>query len=536
MSGTRTLPPAIPRQATGLALALSVARQVALLGLPLLTMHVFDGVVEGRNLDTLAVLSLAFAVALALAAALRVLRGALVSAVADAVLHRVAPATLHAALRGAVAGGSAPGLAALRDLATLRRFLSGETPADLLDLAAVPVALTVLALLHPVHALVVGLGCIVLALLGLALDRTTRGTVQDAETRRQHHAATLQDRLRQADLLRGLGMLDAVTRRWQAAQPTLLEDSDRGETRARALRGVMALTGHLTQGAVVVAGVLLALADRASPGSVIAAMLLAGMATQPVARLAAAWQDWALAALAWRRLDELHSDDAAPAPRPADRAAPPGLVLRDLRWTPPGGAAPVLGGITLHVPPGTLTLVVGANGAGKSSLLRLALELAMPDAGRVLLDGEPAGHATVGYLPQDVQLTEGSVARAIARCGPEDMDQVVDAARLAGAHELIGRLPQGYATPVEILSAGQRRLVGLARALHGGPALLALDEPEAGLDKPAREGVRDAVLAARDDGACCLVISHDGSLWDGHVDQLLVLAPGGLWRVEGPTA
>lgn len=532
------------RNVLAVALLMSVARQAALLGMPLLTMHVFDGVAEGHNLDTLVVLAIAFVVALVMAGVVRAVRAALMAALAENLARRLTLEALEVAVRSALAGSRRPGLAALQDTAELRRFLGGSTIADLFDMTGVPVAILVLWLLHPVYAVVVAAACGLIGLLGLVLDRTTRGMVRGASDRQLQNSAELQGRLRQADLLDGLGMLAAVVRRWEPAQAAALAEADRAQARARAVRGLTEFASYFTQGAVVLVGVILALGDQASPGSIIAAMMLTNTATAPIARIVLAWREWAFAALAWRRLQELFAGHAAPGPLPADPEGPAGLWARELRWTPPGGLHPVLDGTTVYCPPGTLTLVLGPNGAGKSTLLRLALGIMEPEAGRATLDGQDMRRADrdalgprIGFLPQDVQLLDGSVMENICRFGPEDAAGAVEAARLAGAHEMIGRLAQGYATeagPSSGLSMGQKRMVGLARALYGTPALLALDEPEAGLDRAGREAAVAAVVAARARGAACLVISHDPLLWTGHVDQLLRLGPHGAWTTEAP--
>jgi ATP-binding cassette subfamily C protein len=528
----------------GTALGLSVARQALMLATPLLTMHVFDSMSEGQSGDTLLVLSITFVVAILMAQAMRAVRAALLAALSEDLARRLSLDALQAAVRSALAGSRRPGLAALQDTAELRRFLGGGGIGDLFDMVAVPVALLVLWMLHPVYGVVTAACCGLLGLLGVVLDRTTRRMVRSSSDRTLQMAGELQGRLRQADLLHGLGMLGAVVRRWQPAQSAALAESDRAQARARALRGIAEFGGYLAQGTVVICGVVLAAHDQASPGSIIAAMMLAASATQPISRVVLAWREWAFAALAWRRLQELFRDHPTPAAAPPDPEGPPGLWLRDVAWTPQGAARPVLAGLTLYCPPGTLTLVVGPNGAGKSTLLRAALGLLQADQGRITLDGQDvwdadrhALGARIGYLPQDVQLLDGSVLDNIARFTPGGSEAAVEAARLAGAHEMIGRLPLGYATeagPSGGLSVGQRRLIGLARALFGNPALLVLDEPEASLDRPGRDAARDAVAAARARGVACLVVSHDPALWAGRADQVLHLAPGGGWSAVVP--
>jgi ATP-binding cassette subfamily C protein len=527
----------------GTALGLSLARQSLMLATPLLTMHVFDGVVTSGNLDTLLVLALAFVTAMAMAQVMRAVRAGLMSAVSEDLSRRLSLEALQAAVRSALAGNRKPGIAALQDTAELRRFLGGGAIADLFDMVAVPIALVVLWMLHPVYAVVCGGACAMLALLGIVLDRTTRRMVRQASDRAMQTSGELQGRLKQADLLEGLGMLGAVVRRWQPAQAAALIDSDRAQARARAVRGVAEFGSYLTQGLMVICGAVLSIGDQVSPGSIVAAMMLSGTATAPIARVVVAWREWAFAALAWRRLQELFVDHPVPTPLAPDAEAPPGLWMRDICWTPPGRTKPVHVDVTLYCPPGTLTLVVGPNGAGKSSLLRFALGLMRPDSGRVELDGQDVWHcdraalgARIGYLPQEVQLLEGTVLENIARFTPGGAEAAVEAARLAGAHEMIGRLPQGYASeagPSAGLSGGQRRLIGVARALFGNPSLIVLDEPEASMDRAGRDAARAAVKAARARGAACLVVSHDPSHWTGHVDQVLSLSPRG-WSAEIP--
>jgi ATP-binding cassette subfamily C protein len=538
--------PAAVAAVLGLGLLLSLGVQAMVLTVPLLTMHVFDGVLESRNLDTLAVLAIAFATALLLGGVLRHLRAALLAVLAEQVGRRLQLRALVASVRVGLGGDRTPAALALRDVAELRRLLGGSVPSDLLDLVAIPLALAFLWLLHPLFFLVAALGCAVKGALGALADRATRRLVRDAAEAEARTVGALMGRLRQPDLLFGLGLLPAVLRRWAPLHLAALERHDAAQRRARALESLMQLAVLAQQIAIVGAGAWLLVRGHATSGVLMAALTMAGFATNPVARLAGQWRDWARGAVALRELRALAARGAPPAPVPPDPSAPPGLLIEALTLQPPCTARPLVSGLTLHLPPGSIWAVAGPNGAGKTTLLRAVLGLGPPQAGRVLLDGQDTWRADraalgprLGYLPQEAQLLEASVIENIGRFAGAPPAAAVEAARRAGAHAAIGRLPQGYDSPAGPdagLSGGQRRLVALARALHGDPRLVVLDEPEAGLDAAGRAALRAGVAVVRGMGAVVLVVTHDPAAWQGTADGVLTIggtAPG--WCADHAT-
>jgi ABC-type protease/lipase transport system fused ATPase/permease subunit len=256
----------------------------------------------------------------------------------------------------------------------------------------------------------------------------------------------------------------------------------------------------------------------------------------------AAWRDWAFGAAAFGRLRRLIAGAAAVVPRPALAEAPPGLLVEGLTLELPGSGRTLLRDLYLHLAPGRLLLVAGPNGAGKTSLLRALLGIAPPAAGQALLDGADTARTRrreigprLGYLPQGALLLEGSVLENIARLGDAPAAEAIAAAREAGAHEPVGRLPEGYASaagPSAGLSGGQRQLVAAARALFGGPALLVLDEPEAGLDATGIAGLLAAVAAAKARGAAVVLVTHQPGPWAALVDLRLCLDGAGGWELE----
>jgi ATP-binding cassette subfamily C protein len=516
-----------------LAVAMALGVQLAALAAPLLTMHVFDGVLSSRSTDTLVVLAGAYLVAVALAGLLRSLRAALLAAIAERVARRLQFQAIGTALRRALRGDRAGGMLALSDAGEVRRMLGGSTLADVLDMVALPAAVLVLFLLHPVYGWTALAGCVLLAVLGAMADRTTRRAVRDAGAMQARCVADLSGRLRQADLLDCLGMLPAVLRRWQPGYLTMLEAQDSAQRRARAIGGLAGFTHQMLLLAMACAGGWLVTRDLASPGSILAASLLAGMAAAPGARLVGAWRDWSFGAASLQRLRGSLAATRAPDPVPPEADAPPGLLMRGVSLEVPVTGQVLLRGLDLHLAPGRLLLVAGANGTGKTTLLRALLGLVPPRAGAVLLDGQDTARTPraaigprIGYAPQGALLLEGSVLENIARLTDAPAPAAIAAARDAGAHEAIGRLPEGYgsaAGPSAGLSGGQRQSVAMARAMFGAPSLLVLDEPEAGLDALGVSALLVAVKAARARGAAVVLVSHQPDAWAELADLRLRL-------------
>jgi ATP-binding cassette, subfamily C, bacterial len=524
------------------ALALTLGAQLGPLGFVIILMHMTDGVVVARNPDTLTGFALAFLLLALLSVGYNHLRGAMLNAAAARFGLRLQAAALQAAIRNAVRTDPGAGLAVMQDINRVRGFLGGSGVSAGLELVSALLALSILFVLDTRLGLIASCGVLLAFLLGVAMHRATARPVAESRERMLDTAAELGGQLVHPDLSRGIGLLPATMLRWRERYEAALRCLDRSQNRVQALLGLEQMLAEVLSLAVKAFACWLVFYEGGTVGLVMGAYLLCGMTMRAFSNLFRSWESWAFTVQSWRRLKTVLRQDGAAPVLPADPEAPRGLSVEEVGFHPPGREQPVLDGVSLRLAPGTVALVEGPNGVGKSTLLRLVLGLMPPTAGRVLLDGQDTWFsdraelgARVGYLPQDVQLLDGTVFDNIGRGQGAPAEAVVAAARAAGAHGMIGRLPFGYQTPAGTssgLSAGQRRLIGLARALYGALALLVLDEPEVGLDGTARAAMRGAVDALRRRGGVVLVVTHEPANWLAEADLRLQLAPGGGWKVR----
>ncbi len=525
------------------AVVLTLIGQLNMLAFILMLLHLADGVVETRNLDTLIAFTFAYALMGLVAVLSLYYRWMILAAVAERFGLRMQAMTLQAAVRTAVQRDAVEGASLLQDIATVQSFLRSTQPTAALDCVVGFAALGLMFYLDTTLGYIALGGITATILMGMLLYRATRDLAKEAKKRNAQTGAELGGQLVHPDLMRGLGMLKTTMLRWQPRYAGALSAVDRVKARSGAISGIDDLVMETYAMVVKVFVCILIFQHVGTLGMLIAAILLSTMVVSPFGRVAKSWFAWSVTAQSWARIREALEEVAEPAVRPPDPAAPPGLMVEDLVFQPEGRRHPIIGGLTLRLAPGTVATIEGPNGAGKSTLVRLVLGLLQPTAGRVLLDGQDSWHADraefgprIGYLPQEVQLLEGTVIQNIGR-GEIDVppEAAVLAARTAGAHEMIGRLPAGYQTPsgaTSGLSAGQRRLIGLARALYGEPRLLVLDEPEVGLDGYARVAMRAAVQDVRARGGMVLIVTHESDTWRDIADLHVLLGPRGTWQVQ----
>ena len=432
---------------------------------------------------------------------------------------------------------------AFADLTELRQFLTGNGIFAFFDAPWAPIYIAVLFLLHPwLGVMALGFAAVqsVLAWWG---SQATKPAQAQASKSQQEVSGYLQSKFRNAEVIESMGMVKHLYRRWSERNAKAMGANLNAQDVASRVTAWSKFVRYTQQSLALGGGALLVIHGELSPGAMIAANVLMTRALAPIDLMVGTWSGFLNAREAFHRLSQLL--EAHPMRDiPALGIAPKGdVVLKDVVASAPGRDAPILQGVSAIMPPGTVTVVLGASGSGKSTLARVLLGIWPHSAGQVLLDGQAIGKWNrmelgphVGYLPQDIELFDGTIAENIARAGVVESEKVIEAAEAAGLHAMILRFPKGYDTPMGeaggLLSGGQRQRIGLARAMYGMPELVVLDEPNANLDDEGEAALVRAVQGLKAQGKTVVLISHRPGIVSV-ADRLLILQNGTV-QASGP--
>jgi ATP-binding cassette subfamily C exporter for protease/lipase len=501
-------------------------------------LQVYDRVLMSRNETTLLMLTLIVIGLYMLMGLLELARSRVlvrVSAKLDTKLNsRIFTAAFEHKLR---LGKGNPGQS-LSDLTNVRQFLTGNGLFAFFDAPWTPIFLVVIFLFHPLLGLLALIGAIILFSLAWATEAVTRKPMAEANNLAVASGSFANNNLRNAEVIEAMGMLGNLISRWYERQEKFLRLQGLASERASVISSITKFARISLQSLILGSGALLAIDGTITPGTMIAASILMGRALAPVEMAIGTWKQLISARAAYHRLDQMLAD--FPARQPGmSLPVPQGKVsVENLIATPPSSQHVILKGVNLQINAGEVVGVIGPSASGKSTLARLLVGVWPAASGKVRLDGadvyswnkeELGPH--IGYLPQDIELFDGTIAENIARFGDVDPESVVEAARLAGVHEIILRFPKGYDTPIgeagSALSGGQRQRIALARALYGNPVLIVLDEPNSNLDEAGEGALVQAVRELKQRGKTVVLITHRTSIL-AVVDKLMVLADGSL--------
>jgi len=515
----------------------SLCVNLLMLTLPIYLIQVFTRVLGSRSEETLILLTIVALGAFAVMGALEAVRSSVMARLATRLDVSLSGEALRASIDSAVRGGGHR-TQALRDVARLRSFLGSAGIFALFDAPWTPIFIFVIFLFHPLLGTLALIGGLVLLILAIVNDLATREATKQANEAQIAALRIADASVRNADVVEAMGMGPSLMRRWFGAHAETLNFTRRASARSNAISSLARFVRMAVQIGILGAGAFLVIQEAVVPGVMIAAMLLMARALSPVERAIGTWREFVTTRAAYNRLKNFL---AATEPRLEAMALPPPegrLDVEGLVQFGSAGGSAILRGINFALEAGESMAVVGPTAAGKSTLARLLVGSWKPSSGHVRLDGadiytwnrEDFGRY-VGYLPQDVELFEGTVQENIARFGDAEPEAIVAAAKMADVHEMILQLPDGYDTDIgedgEMLSGGQRQRIALARALLGPPRLLVLDEPNANLDTFGEEALLRALDQAKEAGITTVVVSHRPSLLQ-KVDKMLVLRNGSV--------
>ena len=500
-------------------------------------LQVYDRVVSSGSLPTLAMLTLLMVALLAASGGFEWVRSMLLISASNrmetSLRQRVSEATFkHSLMNGGAGGGSQ----AYSDLTGLRQFLTGAGLFAFFDAPWFPIYVAVMFLFHPwfgVAAIVAGIIMVVLAYIN---EKLTGKRMKDANSLAGQVSGQINGSLRNAEVIAAMGMGDDVRERHEKiSNEVLVLQADASRT-GGALTALSKSFRMITQSLLLGMGALLALRGEISPGLMIAGSLLLGRALAPIDMLVGTWKGFSVARAQYERLGRLlqlipKKADTMSLPAPQGNLAAEQVVV-----VPPGSQNVVVRGVTFDLQAGEALGIVGPSASGKSCLARTLLGIWPAYSGKVRLDGADIAAwdraelgPYLGYLPQDIELFDGSIAENISRFGEQNADEIVAAAVLAGVHDMILHLPQGYDTLIGgaggILSGGQRQRIGLARAAYGRPKFLVLDEPNSNLDEQGERELVDAIQRIKSNGSTVIVITHRMLVLSA-VDKVLVMKDG----------
>jgi len=517
---------------------LSALSNVLMLVSPLFMMQVYDRVLGSRSMPTLFALSVLALLIYIAAGLIEVLRSKIMQQIGRKLDEQLSDPVFEAVLKLPLKGANGNSASMpLRDLDQIRQFMSGPGPLAVFDLPWLPLYLGILYLFHPLFGIAAIGGALVLIFLTLVNEFTLRGPTKRLANLSANRWEIAEAGRRNADTLHAMGMRGAYARRFNGVHQNYIEENLKSSGATATYSAASKMFRQALQSGMLALGAGLVIEQMASPGAIIAASILTSKALQPIEMVISQWRGFLSARQSIARLQQTFKDlhfqpteMKLPAPRNSFSVA--GLAV-----VAPSDNRVIVQDVSISLFAGQGLGIIGPSGSGKSSIAR-ALTGVWPTArGTIRLDGAAINQwdsealgSFVGYLPQTVELFEGTIAENISRFSASATpDEVISAARLAGVHELVLSLPQGYDTRVggagALLSGGQRQRIGLARAMFGNPFLIVLDEPNANLDAEGELALAAAVAAARNRGAIVVLIAHRPNILQA-VDHVMVIQDG----------
>ncbi len=510
---------------------------------PLYMLQIYDRVLASRSEETLIVLTFIVIVMFVTMGLLEFIRSRILVRLGNRIDMKFSGRIFDALFELANKYPGKASTQAISDMTHVRQFMTGNGLFAFFDAPWLPIYIFVLYLFHPLFALFGIIAAVVLFIIAILNEFNTRKNIEEANDMSQKSIRFANNNLRNSEVIHALGMLSNIKNRWLERHTNFLVLQSEASDKAGKWTNLSKVLRMGFQSLILGLGGYLAIQSEISAGMMIAGSIILGRALSPLDLLINGWKGFVSAREGYNRLTILFNEfplreKPMPLPDPIGN-----ISLENITVIPPQGEQPSLRGLSMKINTGEIVAIIGPTAAGKSTLARAVLGVWPLINGKVRIDGaeleqfdrEVLGKF-IGYLPQDIELFEGTISENIERFGEKNPQAVVEAAKKASVHDMILHLPHGYDTLVGVggttLSAGQRQRIGLARALYNNPVFIVLDEPNSNLDEVGEKALLVAIMKLKKEGVTVMLITHRPSILSV-TDKIAVLAEGEL-KMYGP--
>lgn len=517
---------------------------ILMLATPIYSMQVLDRVISSANTDTLVMLTIVIVASIAMLSLIQVARAFAINRMGSWFEQELSSKLFANAIRASVLGRVNSGSQQLRDLQSIKTFLTSPSLISILDIPWALIFVIVLFMIHSYMGILTVLGGIILVFMAIASDKLTKPLHDSSNENFLVSMRQVDQATRNAEVVTVMGLLPQIHQSWQDVNKKVQEDQNIVGMRQQLLSEITKFIRMLLQILVTGLGAYLVLRNEMSTGAIIACSSLSSRALSPFEQAITSWKGFLTTQQSYKRLTKIlekfyTEEKKMKLPEPLGR-----IKVTDLSYTIPGMLHPIISKIQFSLEPGEVLSIVGPSGSGKTTLAKLVVGAIKPTSGSVRIDNASLEDwdrtqlgQYIGYLPQGVELFNGSIKHNIGRMNQDpDPDEVVHAAKLAGVHDMILKLPKGYDTDIGIdgssLSGGQRQRIGLARAFFGTPKVLVLDEPNANLDTIGEEALAEAIRAAKASEITTILISHRTNILS--LSDKIMVVQNGTISMYGP--
>jgi PrtD family type I secretion system ABC transporter len=506
-------------------------------------LQIYDRVLTSRNQDTLLMLTIIMIMMYIVIGFLEWIRSQILIRLSNGMDQQLSGKVFQATFEKSLRFGSANAIQYLHDLTIVRQFLTGNGLFAFFDSPWTPIFIAVIFYMHPLLGIFSIISAVFLLGMAALAELATRRPLTEASKSYNSAVAYAGANLRNAEAIEAMGMLDHVRDYWYRKHEIFLKLQAMASERAGVISAISKSARLTSQSLILGLGAYLAIRNIISPGMMIAASILMGRALYPVEMVISMWKQFLSTRTSYQRLGEVlavMSEQKTGMCLPAPIGT---MTVRNLMAGPPGTNKQILKNISFEANPGDIVGIIGPSASGKTTLARMIIGIWHPFAGEVRLDGVDVSAwdkaelgPYLGYLPQDIELLDGTIAQNIARFGEINSEKVVKAAKATGIHEMVLQFPSGYDTPVGegglFLSGGQKQRIALARAIYDDPVLLVLDEPNSNLDEAGERALLQTLIQQKTAKKTIFIIAHRASLLSV-VDKLLLLVNGTM-QAYGP--